>query len=307
MTSVTFCNSNCEFPSQGLAQLRDANDLSGDNTAIRQRIDKDGYLWFRGFFDRDAVIRARRTILEYLDKGGGIKPNTELMDGIYAKGLADVALMGNRDITHHKDVRRILEAPELYRFFNEYFAEKAASFGYKWLRATNPGEFTGVHLDHVYMGMGSQDLHTAWIPFGDIEPTAGSLVIASGSHNAESFKSLRDTYGKIDVDRDQIPGWYSTSPDELSEQFQARWQTSCFEMGDVVIFDLHTFHCSTANSTDRLRLSADVRFQPASQPMDERWSGANPKGHGHVPSNAGKPLRKADLDAQLAASLKLQK
>ena len=306
MTSVTFCNSICEFPSGKLSQLRDANDLLGDSSALGQRMNNDGYWWFKGFFDRDAVIQARRAILEFMDERGGIKPNTDLMDGIYTKDAADVALMGNQDITHHKDVRRILEAPELYSFFGEFFAEEAASFAYKWLRATIPGAFTGVHMDHVYMGMGSQDLHTAWIPFGDITPTEGSLTLAPGSHKAESFRSLRDTYGKIDVDRDQIPGWYSTSPDELTAQFDARWQTACFEMGDVVIFGLHTFHCSTTNSSDHLRLSADVRFQPASQPMDERWSGENPKGHGHVPSNAGKPLRKEDLDAQLAASLKDQ-
>ena len=37
---------------------------------------------------------------------------------------------------------------------------------------------------------------------------------------------------------------------------------------------MHTLHGSTMNTTeDQLRLSCDLRFQPASEPWDERWMG----------------------------------
>lgn len=37
---------------------------------------------------------------------------------------------------------------------------------FKWVRAMPPALFTGVHIDRVYMGRGSQRMLTAWIPIG---------------------------------------------------------------------------------------------------------------------------------------------
>lgn len=39
--------------------------------------------------------------------------------------------------------------------------------GFKWLRAVAPSEFTGVHTDRVFLGRGSGQLITAWLPLGD--------------------------------------------------------------------------------------------------------------------------------------------
>jgi hypothetical protein len=53
----------------------------------------------------------------------------------------------------------------------------------------------------------------------------------------------------------------------------ASWRSCDYCAGDVVVFTLHTVHMSTANLTDRVRLSADVRWQPASEPADARYVG----------------------------------
>jgi hypothetical protein len=40
-------------------------------------------------------------------------------------------------------------------------------------------------------------------------------------------------------------------------------------------------HASLDNRTaNRLRLSSDCRYQRASEPVDDRWVGAQPPGHG---------------------------
>ena len=55
---------------------------------------------------------------------------------------------------------------------------------------------------------------------------------------------------------------------------------------------MYTMHASTTNTTDRWRLSADVRFQPASEPVDERWVGENPMGHyGWQEKNIDRPTK----------------
>ena len=53
----------------------------------------------------------------------------------------------------------------------------------------------------------------------------------------------------------------------------ARWVTADFRIGDVVFFPMLTFHGSLVNTVPgKLRLNADVRYQPASRPMDPRYS-----------------------------------
>ena len=56
-------------------------------------------------------------------------------------------------------------------------------------------------------------------------------------------------------------------------------QTAEFQMGDVLIFGMYTMHGSLSNTTNRFRLSTDTRYQRASDPVDERWIGENPKAH----------------------------
>jgi hypothetical protein len=43
---------------------------------------------------------------------------------------------------------------------------------------------------------------------------------------------------------------------------------------------MDTIHGSIDNTTRRIRLSTDTRYQRSDEPVDERWVGANPIGHG---------------------------
>jgi hypothetical protein len=66
-----------------------------------------------------------------------------------------------------------------------------------------------------------------------------------------------------------------------------------FAAGDVILFGMHTLHMSTANLTDRVRVSCDVRWQPASLPVDDRYFGDDPPGTtgaGYAELNGAKPL-----------------
>ena len=54
---------------------------------------------------------------------------------------------------------------------------------------------------------------------------------------------------------------------------------SIFRAGDLLTFPMHTVHASLDNPTELIRLSSDSRYQPASEPADERWVGEKPIGH----------------------------
>ena len=284
--NIRFGYRNLNFPSQELGVLRDSNALLGDVAALHERMAEDGYLLLRGLIDRAKVLQARQTVFEHMEVQKALTPNTPVLEGVMPAGGRNVPMMGRKGIAHHPDLLAVLEGEELFDFFQAYFGEPAISYNFKWLRGVGNEEYTGAHYDFVYMGRGSGRLHTTWIPFGDIPIHQGTLAMCVGSHRLDSFARLRETYGRMDVDRDLIEGWFTKDPMEIVEKFGGQWMTSEFQAGDVILFGMHTMHASTTNLTNRFRLSCDIRFQPMNDPIDERWQR---KGVGHTA--LGMPVR----------------
>lgn len=277
--NIRFGYRDLEFPSPELGELRDSSPLLGDMDAIRARMQQDGFLLLRGLIDRQKVLTARQTILTHMDEQNALTPNTPVLDGVMPQGGRSVPMMGRKGIVQHPNVLNVIESTELFDFFEGYFREPALTFSYKWLRGVGNEQYTGAHCDYVYMGQGSPNLHTVWIPLGDIPVDQGTLTMCPESNHLSSFAKLRETYGRMDVDRDKTDGWFTKDPMEIVETFGSNWLTSEFYAGDVMIFGMHTMHASTTNLTERFRLSCDVRFQPASEPADKRWVG---EGVGHT-------------------------
>jgi len=280
---VIFGERTLQFPSDqphvGLGELHDSRDLLDQPDALRARLETDGYLFIRGLVPARRVLDARGRILEYMAEREGLEPGSRPLDGVMGSQGKSVGLMGKQAITHDPAVLAAFEAPELFDFYSRLFDEPARTFDYKWLRAVGHEEFTGAHYDVVYMGRGTDRLLTCWLPLDDLPVHRGVLAICEGSHRLDGFARLRDTYGRMDVDRDRVTGWFSGDPIEITEQFGGQWKTAHFQPGDILTFGMYTLHASTTNTTDRWRLSCDIRFQPASAPIDERWVGRNPVGH----------------------------
>lgn len=269
-----------DFPGTQLGEMRDSNGILDDPAAMRARMAKEGYLLIRGLYPRETILAGRRAVFEQFDAAGALQPGEPIEDGVVKPGGNAPGIMGRKGVTHEPRVRAVLEGKPIFDFFQRFLGRPALTFDYKWMRGVKQGDFTGAHYDVVYMGRGSVDrLFTVWTPFGDIPVEQGTLAICEGSHALPSFQKLRDTYGRMDVDRDRVSGWYANDPFEVVEKFGGRWLTTDFQAGDVLVFTMFTLHMSTANLTNRWRLTSDTRFQPADEPVDERWIGENPKAH----------------------------
>jgi hypothetical protein len=263
-----------------LGLLRDSNDILGNVAALKERIASDGYLLIRGLHNKQKVLDARRQILEKIAAKGGIQTGTDVMDGFISEAGKKGGFFGGvNDLTMSPAFQELVKAPEVMGFFDRFLGGPAATFDYKWLRAVGTGESTGAHYDIVYMGRGTQQLYTCWSPLGKVRFENGPLCINSGSHNLPGFEKLRRTYGKMDVDRDHVQGWFTNDPIEVVENFGGQWLTGEFEPGDVMVFGMYLLHGSIANTSNQYRLSCDTRYQLASEPMDERWVGEKPKAH----------------------------
>lgn len=262
--------------------LRESNDILDSGEALRQRMKEDGYLFLRGVLDREAVLGTRREILQKLSSIAEIDTRYPLMEAIRSgqsmRRQIDVRAF-NRDLRNGEAFRGLCHGGKVVQFYERFFGESVRPFDYLWLRTVSVGQATGCHYDIVYMGRGTHNLYTSWIPLGDVPMIEGALMILEGSHRLDELKA---SYGAVDVDRDKVGGWYSKDPANVQEQFGGRWLSADFRTGDMLCFGMFTMHCSLDNQSpiNRIRLSSDSRYQAASEPVDERWIGAEPIGHG---------------------------
>ena len=272
---------------QKLGELRESNAVVHDVEALRRRMAEDGYLLLRDYLDKDNVLAARREIFEKMAEAGFIDLSRPLTDGIFS-GNTQMAHLDRRafakSLRTSEAVRELCHRGRIVEFFERFLGGAVRPFDYIWVRTVRVGGATGCHFDWVYMGRGTHNLYTAWMPLGDVPFTDGPLAILEGSHH---FAELIETYGAIDVDRDRDKnpyggGWLTRNPNEPQERYGGRWLTTEFQTGDLLVFGMFTLHCSIDNRSpqNRIRLSLDARYQLASEPADERWIGEDPFGHG---------------------------
>ena len=290
---LTSIGHNLDLDDAAFGPLLDSSDLAEDFAALRARMREDGYLYLRGYLDRNEVVAARRVILAGLEREGLLLEDSATDEAIARPG-ADVMFrpdLAQRNAALHK----VLYDGAMMRFWNDFFDEPTRHYDFTWLRVVAPGKGTAPHCDVVYMGRGTHELYTAWTPLSDIPLSMGGLMVLEKSHR---HAKLNANYGQKDVDafcENRRPNWkemggggnirgggaLSHNPVKLRENLGGRWLTSPhFHMGDLLLFSIFTVHASIDNQTNRVRLSSDTRYQLASEPADERWIGPNPIAHG---------------------------
>jgi hypothetical protein len=274
--------------------LSDSTEWLGNPEALRARMEQDGYLFLPGFLDREEVKGARHAICQTLLAEGLLEDNSP-PDAALAKAGIDPYF--RPDIANGPEsgklIRNVIYGGRMMAFFDCFLGGKSTHYDYTWMRSVAPGKGTYPHCDVVYMGRGTKNLYTAWVPFGDVSLEVGGLILIEGSHHNER---LRNTYCTLDVDTAcqnrsneselnaaGYPGFGALSFDLRStrEAVGGRLLTAKeFRMGDVLIFSIFTVHGSLDNQSKEIRLSTDSRYQLASEPLDERWVGEAPPAHG---------------------------
>jgi hypothetical protein len=261
---------------------------------LASRMEEDGYLFFPNFLDREVVLNVRRLVTDRLRALGALDPDSLSLEAKALPGF--VPTFGPEALTSNNPaLDQMLHAGKVIDFFGNFLGGPPRYFEYSWFRTIFPGRGTRPHSDIVYMGRGSRNIFTTWIPIGDIPLQTGGLMILEGSHRKLELTSYLqrdvDEYCTNYPDAEDIAsgkkswqwdGAVSNDPVALRQQLGARWLTTEFKAGDVVIFSAQTVHGSLDNSSEKIRLSVDCRYQLASEPFDERWVGPNPIARGVV-------------------------
>jgi hypothetical protein len=241
--------------------LRDSSDAATDFAELRRRFDTDGYLYMKGYLDREQVLDARASLTDGLAEAGVLDENFPRIDGICKPGAGYVF---KPELTNNNaKIQDLLYSGRLPEFYRQFYGEEIRHYDFTWLRAIGPGKGTNPHCDLPYMGRGTHGHMTCWLPYGDISFELGGLMVLEGSHK------------RMDLLEN-----YVYNPPVLRNKFGGRWLTAEFEPGDFITFGMFLVHASLDNRTEnRLRISSDARYQRASEPIDDRWIGVNPPGH----------------------------
>ena len=267
------------------------SQVSGGFGVLRKHLKEDGYLFIRDYLDREQVLSVREEISEEMSK-------RELLDSNYSNAelrcQKDETVKFIPEVANNSDkVKELLYSGRLPKFYESLYGESVKHYDYTWLRAMPPGKGTNPHTDLPYMGRGTHNHMTCWVPYGDISYDLGGLAILEKS---QQRMDLLEKYVFRDVDSycennsreksnaDQgkwtFTGTLSKNPKQLAEKFESRWLTAQFRVGDFLTFSMFTVHAAMDNlSNNEYRLSSDSRYQRASEPIDERWIGENPPGH----------------------------
>lgn len=272
--------------------MRDSAAAFDEPAELRRRLDRDGYLYMKGCLDRDEVLAARADLTAQLAAAGALDERFPAMDGICKP---DSGYLFTPEITNRSaPVQQLLYSGRLVEFYRRLFGEDILHYDFTWMRAIGRGVGTNPHCDLPYMGRGTHRHLTCWLPYGEFTFDMGGLMILEGSlHRMDLLKSyvFRDVDSycankpreveAVQSGRTTFGGALSHNPPATRNKFGGRWLTTEFEPGDFVTFGMFVVHGSTDNRSDnRMRISSDSRYQRASEPADERFSGPNRTGCG---------------------------
>jgi hypothetical protein len=245
--------------------MQDSSDLLADEVALRARLDDDGYLFFRGVLDRDAVLDLRRSILGVLADHGWIRHGLSLMEGMAViepvhEELAPYAPVYD-DIQRLEPFHSFAHRPELVSVMQAALGPSAFPHPLKICRIGFPEHYeatTPPHQDYPN-NQGTTGLTAAWVPVGDVPMDLGPVAVLRGSHR----------YGVLPLGGHMGPGRRQAMvPQAMLEEL--RWVTTDFEAGDVLVFNSLTVHAALHNITEfNLRISVDFRYQLEGEALTE--------------------------------------
>jgi ectoine hydroxylase-related dioxygenase (phytanoyl-CoA dioxygenase family) len=234
-----------------MTSLPDSAPLASNAVALRARAEEDGCLLLRGVPGPDAVAPLRELVLANAEAVGLLAPGASLTGTGYddsrwielqQRVLPDPAFLGVGD---HPALLAVLEA---------LLGEPPRTRRGDICRMALPGAphlTTPPHQDHYYTG-GTTRIWTCWIALLETPLELGPIAVLPGSHR----KGFRPHHG-------ENPVWQGVDLPEGTS-----WAASALAPGDAVLFNALTVHRALPNTTaDRIRLSVDYRYQPASEPI----------------------------------------
>jgi len=241
-----------------IGKLQTANHLLNDFDKLSALYQEEGYLFFRNVLNEPAVLRAKQEFVRVLQQQGVSKQGEAepIWTGAGLDQIDDDALYaldGYQELLELESTRRLIE---------EIFAEPVFMYRNVDIRFALPNDakhLTPSHQDHFFIRQ-TERFRTVWIPLMRIERNVGGLTVAARSHHRGLLEHVEHetAYSYIFRGRKQrgVP----------LESIGQTWLTADYRPGDLLMFHSLMIHRALPNTSDRIRLSLDTRYQPLSEP-----------------------------------------
>jgi ectoine hydroxylase-related dioxygenase (phytanoyl-CoA dioxygenase family) len=284
------------IPPELLGPLTETATPVPDGDVLRARLERDGYLLLRGLIGPEQTGAAREEVFARLGEVGEIAEPTA--EGVFSGHSNRDALYQDRGVfwkstSEGAALRQVTNGPVLTNAMAKVFGEPALGFDYLFLRAVPGGRFTHMHCDAGFFARATERVLTCWIAYTDIDLDRGPLFVVENSHH---FADIRAEFGGFDVARNSDrKASIDAHPADFAAARGTRLLTTHFRPGDVLVFGMYTVHGALEHHArdNRIRLTTDIRYQPASEPRDPRYFGPNPggtTGAGYGELNGARPL-----------------
>jgi ectoine hydroxylase-related dioxygenase (phytanoyl-CoA dioxygenase family) len=292
-----------EIPPDLIGPLREYDGDLLDQQGLAATVADNGYLLLRDVLDRDQVLSARGEVMQRLADVGEIR--VPAIEGI-ATGVSgrDEQQLGTfwAEVSNGPVLRQATHGSRIVELISTLLGQPARPHDLVYLRPMAPGPGTRLHYDFPFFAGFSDQIHTAWIPLGDVPVEDGGLVVMEKSNQ---FDDLIDPIRQLDYqqarDNETIQAaayekQNDQHPVDMAKDRGTRLLTTDFRAGDLLVFNMFLLHGSLDNLSPqgRVRLSCDVRYQPAADPYDDpRYFGAQPsgsKGGGYGDMRGAQPL-----------------
>jgi len=219
---------------------------------LREKYRQNGYLWLKGFFDRDVILDFRRYFFETMFSG--------------AKTFFE--------IVSSQEYEDFCTMPRLWNFYQKFLEGQPYLHKRKLIRFNLPGEThcTGGHYDLIYLRAGTDKLSTSWIPLGDTPIEMGGLIYLEHSdalgREMEAEFSMKNVHlppeERISAYNRNMRegGWVSTNLAEMADRFNSRCPISDYQAGGMMVHSPSMIHPSSLNKDplDTTRPSTDIRY-----------------------------------------------
>lgn len=251
--------------------FEDSTPLLSDAMALRERVEADGFLFFRGLLPREDALEVRRQLLSVMRRFGWLvagqdKDGGEVdLDAINLVSEEEMRLdIGVSDAAYKEAqkiemVHRFPHHPNLLELYQMLFSEDVLVHPRHIIRMVTGHRSmvpTPPHQDFPLI-QGTPKTWTCWIPLGDCPVELGGLAMLRGSHR-NGYLPIQFTKGAGGLATQLCPS-------------ETDWVRGNYLAGDVITFPSYTVHKALpCKLKSHIRLSLDVRYQARSEDVEEK-------------------------------------
>lgn len=214
-------------------ELIDSSPLLADPARLHAVLERDGYVFLRGAVPAEEVGRVSAAVTGCLRERGWLSGPVPDRHVEGTEHWATYAAVQSLEVFH-----QLAHGEHLSAVRRALLGGSSFVLPLKVLRMIRPCRQPKEKFAHRdYDAFRIPGMLTAWVALVDIPQELGALRVAPGSH-------------------------------QQGDHMPMRWATADYRAGDVVVLAAHTVHTGQPNRTaDKIRLSADFRWQSTSTPV----------------------------------------